>query len=127
MRRIVSSVIFAALLLGLVSVGTPRPALAAGYDGSWMVLIITEKGSCDRGYRYSLKVANGHVSYQGDAAGVNLSGTVTPAGVVKVNLKVGDQGAVAAGRLSAGSGVGTWHGASSGGNTCAGRWEAEKR
>lgn len=130
MARIVKSIIFASLLAGLTGLaGTlvPRPAFAVGFDGNWSVLIITEKGTCDRGYRYNVKVANGQVRYQGDTAGVNLSGTVTPAGLVKVSIRVGDQGADGAGKLSTDTGAGTWKGAGANGTTCAGRWEAERR
>ncbi len=40
----------AALILGLAFV-IQTPAQAATYDGNWSVLIITEKGACDQGYR----------------------------------------------------------------------------
>ena len=46
-----------------------------------------------------MKVANGQVSYQGDAA-VNLAGTVAPNGAVKVSIRLGDKGANGTGRLS---------------------------
>jgi hypothetical protein len=72
-----------------------------------------------------LKVSNGRVSYQGDAA-VNLRGTVAPNALVRVSIKLGGQSASGTGRLSASSGVGTWRGIGSSG-TCSGRWEAERR
>ena len=34
-----------------------RSAHAAGYDGTWSVLIVTETGTCDRGYRYNVNVS----------------------------------------------------------------------
>jgi len=114
-----------ALLLGPAMAGHPRAAFAATQDGNWSVLIITEKGDCDRGYRYGLNVSNGRVKYQGSAA-VNMAGTVASDGVVNVSIKVGDKGANGTGRLSASSGAGTWHGIGSSG-TCAGRWEAERK
>ena len=124
MRCIKNSVILAALLAGSAISGQPHPAFAATQDGNWSVLIVTEKGTCDRGYRYNVKVANGQVRYQGNAA-VNLAGTVAPSGVVKVSIKIGGQGADGTGRLSDNSGTGTWHGIGSSG-TCAGHWEAER-
>src|SRR5450759_4668952 len=60
------------------------------HDGNWSVLIVTEKGTCDRGYRYNVRVANGQVSFQGDAA-INLAGTVAPDGAIKVSIKVGEK------------------------------------
>ena len=74
MRRLTTWVLPTALLLGLAM---PPAAQAAPHDGNWSVLVITEKGDCDRAYRYSTSVANGQVSYAGDAA-VNMTGTVAP-------------------------------------------------
>src|SRR5205085_8360944 len=38
------------------------------FDGLWSVLVITEQGTCDRGYRYALRVVNGVVRCEGEAA-----------------------------------------------------------
>ncbi len=100
-------------------VAGPRAAFAAPQDGNWSVLVITEQGTCDRGYRYSVNVANGRVVYQGDAA-VSLNGAV------KVSIKGGDKDASGTGRLSANTGSGTWRGSGSAG-TCTGSREAERR
>jgi hypothetical protein len=51
---------------------------------------------------------------------------VTPSGVVKVSLMLGDKGASGTGRLAANAGAGSWRGTGSN-TTCAGRWEAERR
>ena len=112
-----------ALSLGFV-LAAPA-AKAAPQDGNWSVLIITEKGTCDKAYRYSVGVANGEVRYKGDAS-VNFNGTVDAGGAVKVTIRLGEQGANGTGRLSKDSGQGTWRGVGSGGE-CAGHWEAERR
>jgi hypothetical protein len=125
MRAVVKSLIFGALLAGVSYLGQTAAAYAAAQDGTWSVLIITEKGDCDRGYRYEVRVANGHVSYAGDAS-LDMNGTITPSGLVKVSLRLGSKGADGVGHLSGQSGAGTWHGAS-GNSSCAGRWEAERR
>jgi len=125
MRSILKAAAIAALLVGAAVVSKPSTALAAVYDGSWSVLIITEKGDCDRAYRYALKVANGHVSYDGGAS-VNMAGTVAPSGAVQVNIKLGNKGASGSGHLTASSGAGTWRGVGPSAS-CAGRWEAERR
>ena len=117
--------LMAAAAFGFGLVATPPAAVAATHDGNWSVLIITEKGTCDPAYRYSVGVANGQVRYQGDAA-VNFNGTVSPNGAVKVDIRLGEQGASGTGRLSATTGTGTWHGIGGTGE-CAGRWEAERR
>jgi hypothetical protein len=119
MLRTGNTAFFALFLLALAGFG--RPAVAAGHDGNWSVLIITEKGDCDRAYRYPLAVSDGQVRYTGDSS-ANVSGSVSANGVVKVSIRLGDKGANGSGRLSGSAGSGTWQGAS-----CSGRWEAEKR
>ena len=113
----------AALLLGMAA--APRAVQAASVDGNWSVLVITEKGDCDRAYRYAVKVADGRVAYSGDAA-VDMNGTVSPSGAVKVSIRLGEKGANGTGRLSDNAGTGTWRGTAAN-STCAGRWEAERR
>src|SRR5674476_1120877 len=56
MQCIKNSVILAALLAGAAIAGQPHAAFAAIQDGNWSVLIVTEKGTCDRGYRYNVRV-----------------------------------------------------------------------
>ena len=43
-------------------------ASAKSFDGGWSVLIVTEKGTCDRAYRYPVKIENGSVGYAGTAS-----------------------------------------------------------
>jgi len=114
----------AILAMGLGLLIAPA-AHGAVHDGNWSVLIITEKGDCDAAYRYAVSVANGQVHYTGDAS-VEMSGTVSPQGAVRVSIRLRDKGADGTGRLSATSGSGTWHGAGPSAQ-CSGRWEAEKR
>ena len=43
----------AAFAMLTVAVPASAPAVAKGtFDGAWSVLIVTEKGTCDRAYRY---------------------------------------------------------------------------
>ncbi len=125
MRGFINYGILAGFLAGLIAIGAPSELSAAELDGSWSVLIITEKGDCDAAYRYPVKVTNGRVRYQGDAS-VDVAGTVAPNGAVKVSIRLGGKGAEGTGRLSGQIGAGTWHGAAAN-SSCAGRWEAEKR
>src|SRR5437016_1629808 len=112
--------------LALVSAFAPEPAAArTNYDGNWSVLIVTDSGPCDRGYRYGLAIRNGRVFYQGSAA-VNVDGQVSPNGRVQVRVWAGSQSASGAGRLSSNFGSGTWRGAGSS-SSCAGSWTAERR
>jgi hypothetical protein len=101
-------------------------ASAAPFDGTWSVLIVTQKGPCDSAYRYGLSIRNGVVTYEGSAA-VNVSGRVNRVGGVSVRLWAGSQSASGTGRLSrAGAGRGTWSGVGSSGR-CSGYWTAERR
>ena len=123
MRRAMNSVIFSVFLAGMAVGGPEHAAFAAVRDGNWSVLIITEKGECDRGYRYEVTVSNGRVSYRGDS-GIDLAGSVAPDGATKVSIKVGAKGASGTGHLSGSTGAGVWRGIGSSGS-CAGRWEAQ--
>jgi hypothetical protein len=123
----VVGVALAAAILG----GSPAPQAApsaAGFDGLWSVLIITDSGECDRAYRYSLRVNKGTVSYQGDPGGidVDVSGRIDSGGRVNVSISRGQQSASGTGRLGNDRGAGTWHGRSPTAQ-CSGRWEAERR
>jgi hypothetical protein len=97
------------------------PARAAEFDGRWSVLVITEKGDCDPGYRYEVMVGQGQVNYAGDAA-IGMDGTIAPNGNVKVSVGRHGEHTTGIGRLSSNAGVGTWRS-----DACAGRWEAERR
>ena len=103
----------------------PAP-IAAGktsFDGNWSVLIVTEKGTCDRAYRYPVRIANGSVGYAGEAS-FNVSGRVGANGAVTVTVSRGSQSATGTGRMSSSDGTGRW--ATSGGE-CSGSWSAERR
>ncbi len=114
------------LITGLITVMATSAANAAAHDGKWSVLVVTEKGDCDRGFRYEVRVADGLVRYSGEGA-VGLNGTVAPNGAVNVVISANGKGtASGTGRLTANGGSGTWRGAGNG-NECAGRWEAERR
>lgn len=94
------------------------------YDGRWSVVIITDHGTCDRAYRYSIDIQNGLLHYDGDV--VDWSGRVASNGTVRVSVSRGRQRATGQGRLGRTFGAGTWHGLGDG-NSCSGRWEAERR
>src|ERR1044072_8713623 len=72
--------------LGILAATVPASAPASApsnFDGTWSVLILTQKATCDRAYRYPVKIDNGSVGYAGDASftvsgkgGDNGAGTV---------------------------------------------------
>jgi len=114
----------AAAMLGLPLWVASAAVARTPYDGSWSVLIVTDSGTCDRGYRYALNINNGIVSY-GDPS-FNVSGRVAPSGNVRVTVAAGGSYASGSGRLYGNSGAGTWSGYSPT-SRCSGHWQAERR
>jgi hypothetical protein len=113
----------AGLALGsLTMLGTARPATSApSYDGVWSVVIVTEKGTCDRAYRYPIRISNGTVVNEGSSP-ATITGKVASNGAVTVTVSAGSKSAIGSGRLSGAIGVGSWRG-----GECTGTWEAERR
>jgi len=125
MTRIPVRTLIAGLMATVVVLAAGGVARArAGFDGLWSVTIITDTGSCERAYRYPLRIADGRIYHanEGDQS-FNISGRVQRSGHVVVAVSRGDQRAAGSGRLSGGSGRGVWRSRSG----CAGRWEAERR
>jgi hypothetical protein len=113
-------------ILSLSTVSASPTPLSAGkpsFDGAWSVLIVTEKGTCDRAYRYPVKIENGAVGYAGSAS-FTVSGKVDPKGAVTVTVARGSQSATGTGVMSGTDGIGTWTAAS---GECSGSWTAERR
>jgi hypothetical protein len=108
----------------IASIANPAAARTI-YDGIWSVLIVTERGSCDRAYRYGVRISNGNVVYEG-GGGITFQGRVAPNGTVRVRVAAGSQRAEGSGRLTRATGGGVWRGQSSTG-VCSGTWEAERR
>jgi hypothetical protein len=102
----------------------PAPASVAQFDGNWSVSIVTDSGSCDRGYRYALRIADGRIYY--DNPSFNINGQVNARGQVSVTVSAGGQSASGTGRLSRDYGEGIWIGRSAS-DQCSGHWEAERR
>ena len=124
------TLIFAAALLAMpLSPVSAAPAAQAAtsvtqFDGNWSVSVITDAGTCDRGYRYSVKIVNGQLVY--DDPNFDINGVVTARGQVTVSIRAGGNEAHGSGRLSGDYGEGSWSG-SSPTASCSGHWEAERR
>jgi hypothetical protein len=99
---------------------TPGLALPR-YDGLWSVSIVTEKGDCDRGYRYPVRISNGMLANAGDAV-FTITGRVVGTGAITVTVSGGGKTASGSGRLAGNIGTGSWAGES-----CSGSWTAERR
>jgi hypothetical protein len=112
-----------ALALSVATIsGIASPATSApGHDGLWSVVIVTERGTCDRAYRYPVRISRGTVLNAGDSP-VAITGRVGDNGALTVTVSHGNQRATGSGRLSGANGAGTWHG-----GDCSGTWQAERR
>jgi len=110
----------AASVFCLTLATTSARALPA-YDGLWSVSIVTEKGDCDRGYRYPIRITRGMLSNAGDSA-FTIAGSVSPTGLIRVTVSHGSTSASGLGRLAGNIGGGSWNGGS-----CSGTWTAERR
>jgi hypothetical protein len=88
-------------------------------------VVITEKGDCDRAYRYPVKVVNGAIQYSSEA-GISITGRVDGNGRLQASIRRGQQQANGSGQLNGTGGTGVWSGKDSV-KECSGRWEAERR
>lgn len=111
---------FAIYAASLNFTATPTMALPS-FDGLWSVLIVTEKGDCDRGYRYPIRITRGMLNNAGDAA-FTIEGKVGPTGLIRVIVRHGNASGNGVGQLAGNMGSGSWNG-----NSCSGTWVAERR
>src|SRR5690242_19191588 len=112
---IASAVAAAAIIASTASFAVPR------YDGLWSVSIVTEKGDCDRGYRYPIRISNGLLANAGDSV-FTITGKVGGTGAITVTVSGGGRSATGSGRLAGNLGTGSWMA-----GTCSGTWTAERR
>src|ERR1700740_2843690 len=92
-----------AVLAATATAGAPR------FDGLWSVSIVTEKGDCDRGYRYPIRISHGTL-VNGGSDPFTISGRVAPSGAITVTVSHGDKSATGSGRLAGDGGEGQWSG-----------------
>ena len=110
-----------ALVAASATIATTSTYAVPGYDGLWSVSIVTEKGTCDRGYRYPIRISNGQLANAGDTA-FNISGKVAPTGAITVTVAAAGKSANGSGQLAGDMGGGHWTG-----GACSGSWTAERR
>ena len=105
-------------LVTLTSVAQAR----SGYDGSWDLLFVTQRGACDPTYNFSVNITDGIVTHPNL---VKFRGYVARSGAVRASVTVHDKFASGSGRLSSNSGSGRWSGYS-GSSRCSGYWTAQR-
>jgi hypothetical protein len=115
--------LFATFMTALATTIAPAAQRGgASFDGRWSVEVITDRGTCDRVYRWILGIQGGRVIDVGEIA--KPSGGVTANGSVNLRFVRNNDYASAIGHLSGDSGSGSW---TSPTLACGGRWRAERR
>jgi hypothetical protein len=111
--------------LALLKMGAAPAIAQAAYDGQWSVLVITDAGTCDRAYRYPVRISRGRVGHaHPENTTFNIRGRVGKGGVIHVTVSRGDKRADGIGRLTRNGGTGKWK---SSRGECSGKWQAERR
>ena len=116
-KRLIANVIGCACL-------TLATAAEAGtsYDGPWNLVFVTQRGSCDPTYNFSVNINDGVVTHPNL---VKFGGHVGRSGAVRASVTVHDKYASGSGRLTRVAGRGTWSGHAAGGR-CSGYWTAQR-
>ena len=103
-----------------------RALAQSRHDGSWAIEIVTERGACERLYRYYVVVEGQAVrvrSMTGETSEAT-SGLVRPDGRIDATVGQPDDPVRVTGRLKGTAGKGVW---SAPARQCTGRWSAHKR
>ena len=107
--------------VGLVASAAAAQARSA-YDGSWDLVFVTQKGTCDPSYNFIVNVSDGVVTHPNL---VKFKGYVAKSGSVHASVTVHDKFASGTGRLFETSGRGSWTGRA-GSARCTGYWTAQR-
>ena len=92
------------------------------YDGPWNLVFVTQRGSCDATYNFSVNVTDGVVSHPNL---VRFTGHVAKSGAVHASVTVVDKYASGSGKLTGDTGRGVWSGRAAG-ERCSGYWTAQR-
>lgn len=118
MRKFLICVSVASSLVGPTSVAEAR----SSYDGSWDLVFVTQRGTCDPSTSFTVNINDGLVTHPNL---VRFKGYVAPSGAVRASVTVQDKYASGSGKLSNNTGRGTWRGYS-GTTRCSGYWKAQR-
>jgi hypothetical protein len=94
----------------------------SAYDGSWDLVFVTQRGTCDPSYNFTVNIADGNVTHPNL---VKFKGYVAKSGSVHASVTVHDKFASGTGRLFGTSGRGSWSGRE-GRWRCSGYWTAQR-
>jgi hypothetical protein len=116
-KRLIANVIGCACLM-LATAAEARTS----YDGPWNLAFVTQRGSCDPTYNFSVNINDGVVTHPNL---VKFRGSVGRSGAVRASVTVHEKYASGSGKLTRDSGGGTWSGHAEGGR-CSGYWTAQR-
>jgi hypothetical protein len=114
----------AVLLVAITNVPSDaarRAVRRSSYDGTWTVVIYTQRGDCGS-VRAALIIVGGRVYSQDQT--YQAYGAVSSGGGIRVTLVRGNQSASGSGRLAQSSGAGRWRTSR---GECSGTWSAMRR
>jgi hypothetical protein len=126
MKQLIAALVISA---GAILAGqTPEraqaaPSKPASFNGTWSVRLVTEAGSCDPSYLYTVAVQDGQVRPAAANGGASVSGGVGADGSVSLGVQKSIARGEGSGRLQGASGSGTWRLPLLG---CTGRWSASR-
>jgi hypothetical protein len=110
--------IAAACFVAPASVAHARSA----FDGSWDLNFVTQTGTCDPTYNFTVNISDGVVTHPNL---VKFRGYVARSGSVRASVTVHDKFASGTDRLSGNSSRGRWSGHAAG-SRCSGYWTAQR-
>jgi hypothetical protein len=116
-KRLIANVICCACL----TLATAAEARTS-YDGPWNLAFVTQHGSCDPTYNFSVDINDGVVTHPNL---VKFRGHVERSGAVRASVTVHDKYASGSGRLTRDDGRGIWTGRAGSGR-CSGYWTAQR-
>ena len=94
----------------------------SAYDGSWDLVFVTQRGSCDPTYNFTINISDGVVTHPNL---VKFRGYVATSGAIRASVTVHEKFASGTGRLFGTSGRGRWSGRA-GSARCSGYWIAQR-
>src|SRR6201999_3208831 len=94
-------------MIAAICLVTPTSVTHArsAYDGSWDLVFVTQRGSCDPNYNFTVNVSDGNVTHPNL---VRFKGYVAKSGSVRASVTVQDEFASGIGRFFWTSGRGKW-------------------
>src|ERR1700738_1089181 len=103
MKKISKRIFAAAVFLAFAT----NAIAGSGYDGSWNLVFLTQRGACDPTYDFVVNISNRIITHPNL---LKFRGYVAKSGAVCASVTVGEKYASGSGRLSGAVGRGTWSG-----------------